>query len=136
MAKRAKQQELRPNVSPDDIASCYAEYSQMRADAARLGQRIAVTLARYEKQGVDANAIKHSYALAQKDPSVTAAQERANAEYLRILGIITVEASGQGAFTAGLVVAQPSAEASSKVRGARAYNDAYNSARHGAKLDS
>lgn len=139
MARRAKQQELRPNVNPDDVAACYAEYAGLRGDQARLNQRIVATLGRYEKQGVDPKAIKHAYTVAQKDPREAEAQFRRNAEYLSMLEIVRFDESGQGDFTAGLTVsavAKPSNDASEKVRAARAHADGYNSALHGAKLDS
>lgn len=134
MARRAKEQE-RPNVNPDDVAACYAEYSGLRADQARLNQRIQVTLGRYEKLGVDPVAIKHAYTVAAKDPREAAAQHKRNSEYLALLEIIRFDDEGQGNFVAGLTVAKPSQEASAKVRAARAHADGYNSGLAGGTAD-
>lgn len=116
------------NVNPDDIAACYTDYASMRGDIARIGQRIAVSFARFEKLGVQSKGIKRAYALAQKDPDVVAAQVRMETEYLAILEIIDFSETGQGSFAAGLkaVVAKPSPVAAERLNLARAHADGYN----------
>lgn len=138
MAKKAKQTEMKPNANPDEIAACFSEYSSMRADVARLGQKIAAMFGRYEKLGVDQKAIKNSYTAAQKDPNEAAAQHRKNTEYLAMLEIIDFSKEGQGSFAAGLdvKVAKPGAKASAGLRAARAYTDGYNSGLAGGKIDA
>jgi ribosome modulation factor len=139
MAKKANAvEEQRRNVNPDDVAACFAEYTSLRGDLARVQQKVAATLARYEKQGVDPKAIKHAYAEAQKDPAEAAAQHRKNVEYLAMLEIIDFGADGQGSFAAGLdvKVAKPGPKASEGLRVARAHSDAYNTALAGGTKDA
>lgn len=138
MAKKAKQQDLKPNVNPDDVAACYTEYASMRADVARLGQKIAAMFGRYAKSGVDEKAIKAAYAASSKDPSEARAQHRRNTEYMAMLDIIKFDEAGQGGFIDGLVVtvAKPSDAASERVRLARIYSDGYNSGLAGGKIDA
>jgi len=138
MAKKAKAAETKQNANPDEIAACFSEYSSMRADVARLGQKIAAMFGRYEKLGVDQKAIKNSYTAAQKDPNEAAAQHRRNTEYLAMLEIVDFSKEGQGSFAAGLdvKVAKPGPGASKLVRIGRAKTDAYNSALAGGKVDA
>jgi ribosome modulation factor len=136
VAKRAKQLEMKTNADPNEIAACFTEYASMRADAARVSQRIAALFGRYEKLGVDQRAIKHSYAAAQKDPTEAAAQHRRNSEYLALLEIIDFGSEGQGTFIAGLAVAKPGAKASEGIRAARAHADGYNSGLAGGKIEA
>jgi ribosome modulation factor len=139
MAEKASAvEEQRRNVNPDDVAACFAEYTSLRGDVARVQQKIAATLGRYEKQGVDPKAIKHAYTQAQKDPAEAAAQHRRNTEYLAMLEIVSFDTSGQGSFAAGLEVkvAKPGPAASAKLRNARIYNDSYNSGLAGGKIDA
>jgi ribosome modulation factor len=139
MARKAKAEAAAMNVNPDDIAACFSDYSALRSDIARLQQKIAATLARYEKLGVDPRAIKHAYAQASKDPAEVAAEHRRNGDYLRLLDLITVEANGQTSFADGIAAGAPaklSAEAAEKVFLARVYNDGYNSGLAGGKIDA
>jgi ribosome modulation factor len=119
------------NVNPDEIAACYAEYASLRADQARIGQRIASTLGRYEKLGVQPKGIKHAYVMASKDPAIAAAQHRMMTEYLAILDIIDVGPDGQGNFTAALGINKPTGEAATKLTQARVHMDGYNSGKAG-----
>lgn len=139
MARKAKAETAKTNVNPDDVAACYTDYSGLRGDIARLQQRVAATLGRYEKQGVDPKSIKYAYAQASKDPAEVAATHRRNFEYLRMLDLISVDADGQGSFADGIAppaIAKPSAEASILVFLSRVRVDAYNSALAGGKIDA
>jgi ribosome modulation factor len=129
------------NINPEAVAACYTEYSSMRGDVARLGQKIAAMFTRYEKSdGIDSKAIKSNYALSEKDPETAAAQLRRNNEYARILGIISFDSSGQGDFSAGLDVSpQPvptlAPATAARVQAARAHADGYNTGKAGGTLE-
>jgi ribosome modulation factor len=136
MARKPKQDSLKPNANPEDVSACFAEYSDLRGQAARIGQKISTMLGRYEKTGVDTKAIKHAYAAAQKDPNAVAAQERKNAEYLRMLDIIEIEPDGQASMLPGLTIVKPTGKAAEGLMVARAHTDGYNSGLHGAKVEA
>lgn len=129
MARRASAAEDRTNASPDDIAACYAEYCSMRADQARLGQRVAAMLGRYEKLGVVAKTIKDSYSLASKDPNEARANLARLQDYTAILNIITVDETGQSEMSEEIAprTPKPSQEMQERVELARVYSDGYNS---------
>lgn len=117
------------NVNPDDIIACFSEVASIKADVARLGQRIAVTYDRYEKMGVDRKSIKHALARAQKDPAEVAAQHKRDTEYLVILEITSFGIDGQGDFSAGLTVTtpKPTTAGATKLQHAKISMDGYNS---------
>ena len=136
---RPRKEPTTANVNPDDVLACFNDYSSLRADVARIGQRIDKMLGRYEKQGVDRAAVKRMYALSQKDPAEVARQQQRDREYAEWLDIITVDDSGQSGFAAGLEPApkpQPSMEAKQKLAEARAYNDGYNTGKAGGLLEA
>lgn len=136
MAERASAAAVAANVDPDVIATCYQEYAEMMSDRARANAKIAAMLARYEKQGVDKKGIKNAYSISSKDPAEAARQHAKNTEYLMLLGIITVDESGQGSFEKALVVKMPSPKSSARVRVARAHADGYNSGKAGGTIES
>lgn len=137
MARKPKQQELRPNADLNVIAETFADYSDFRGEIARIGQKIQRLQTRSEAQGVDFKAIKHAYAESQKDPNVVAAQEKKNAEYLRILDIIDVDReTGQGTMMPGLKVAKPTGAAADKFKTSVARADGYNAGLSGSKIDA
>ena len=134
MAKRPSQTSTKPNASAADKATCFAEYSEKMSEIARIKQAISVTLGRFEKMGVDPKAIKFAYRMSSKDDAT--GQHRTNTEYLALLGIIEVDDAGQASFAKALNVERPTGEAATKLTTARAYNDGYNSGRHGGKNDA
>jgi ribosome modulation factor len=138
MARKAKEQALKPNANPDEVAACFTEYSSMLADIARLQQKVAAMFGRYEKLGVDSKAIKNAYSVAQKDPNEARREQERNAEYLAMLEIVEYGDDGQGGFKFGLSVTVPKAgpAAIAGIQGARAYNDGYNSGKAGGKIDA
>lgn len=134
---RPRKEPSTANVNPDDVLACFNDYSSLRADVARIGQRIDKMLGRYEKQGVDRAAIKRMYALAQKDPAEVARQQQRDREYAEWLDIVTVDDSGQSGFADGLAPKpKPSLEAKEKLAEARAYNDGYNTGKAGGMLEA
>lgn len=134
MAKKPKA--AKPNANPDDIARCFVDYSSLRGDVARMTQKITATLGRYEKQGVDVKAIKHAYSESQKDPLEVAATERRNAEYVRLLGIISTEDDGQGSFGDGLAENMPSESVQIGIMRAKAQAEGYAVGLNGGKVES
>lgn len=137
MARKPKQQALRPNADPNVIAETFADYAEFRGEIARINQKIARLQGRSEAQGVDFKAIKHAYSESQKDPNVVAAQERKNAEYLRILDVIAVDKeTGQGSMMPGLTVVKPSGKSLDKFKTAVARADGYNAGLSGSKIDA
>ena len=132
MAKKPNSE--KPNANPDDVAGCFAEYSQMQGEMSRIKQRIATMLKRYENMGVDGNAVKYAYAQSHKENPEHKHKKRT--EYLVILGLIGVDEEGQSNFSAALDVAKPSTEIASKLALARAHTDGYNSGRHGGKIEN
>lgn len=136
---RPRKVSVSTNVNPDDVIGCFNEYSSLRGDAARLGQRIDKMLARYENQGVDRAAIKRMYALSQKDPAEVAHQQQRDREYAEWLDIVTVDETGQSGFAEALTSAskpQPSMEAKQKLTEARAYGDGFNTGKAGGLLEA
>ena len=136
---RPRKDSTTQNVKADDVVACFTDYGSLRAEVARIGQRIAKMLGRYEKMGVDGAAIKRMYALAQKDPAEVARQQQRDREYAEWLDIITVDETGQSGFADALAPSpkqQPSLEAKEKLAEARAYNDGYNSGRAGGLLEA
>lgn len=138
MAKRAKEAEAEPkNVDPNEVAACYAEYTSLMSDSARLGQKMATMLGRYEKMGVDKKSIKHAYKMASQDPDEARSQHERNTEYLQMLGIVTWDKDGQAGFAETLApVAMPSPKLSERVRVARAHSDGFNSGLAGGSIDN
>lgn len=134
MARKAKEAAAKPNVSPDDEAACYAELSDLNGQIARIQQSKAVMLDRYKKLGVDTAAIKHAYALYQKDDPTGIHKSRT--ALLMRLGIIEFDEEGQGSFLGGLSVEKPSPGARRKLELGRANSDGYNSGLAGALKDS
>lgn len=135
--RKARQAPDQANVNPDAIAACYMEYSSLRADSARIGQRIAKTLERYERSdGVDRVAIKESYVMAQKDPEVVSRQLARIKEYAQILDIIEVdEHTGQTSLSEAFAPKKPSPNVHAGLIAARANSDGYNTGFHGGSLE-
>lgn len=135
MAKRAD--ETVTNADADTVAQCATEYEALMADQARVGQRIATMLGRYEKQGVDPKAIKHCYRLSKHNPNERARLRAVCDEYAEILGLVTVEPDGQGSFADGIApktAPKLSDTAAAKLAAARAYNDGFNTGLHGGDI--
>jgi ribosome modulation factor len=137
--RKARELPDQANVNPDAIAACFQEYSSLMADSARIGQRIAKTLERFEKSdGVDRRAIKNSYKLAQKDPEVVARELARDKEYAQILDLITTDDGGQITLSDELIPAAPkklSPKARAGLAAARAHADGYNTGFHGGSLE-
>lgn len=139
MARRAVSANAPTNTNPDAVAACYAEYASLMADGARNSAKIAALFGRYERSdGVDKKGIKHAYAISSKDPAEVARQHARNSEYLGILGLIEVEASGQIRMGADVIPirAKPSKEMQAQVAAARAFGDGYNSGLAGGQIDA
>jgi hypothetical protein len=142
MAKKASAETdgKKSNVNLDDITTCYIEYTDLRAQGARIQLRIATMFGRFEKMGVDKKAIKAAYAEAQKDPAVAAAQRAKDAEYMRILEIIEIDASGQGGFgnalDKSLAQVKPSMDAQTRLAVSKAFWEGHDTGLEGGNLDA
>lgn len=121
------------NVNPDDEVECLRLYTELTAEAARIGQRIATMFGRFNKLGVDTKGIKAAYKRAQAaDP--TKEHERQTALEIR-LGIIKVtwDDEGQGSFAD---MAMPSEDAMLQLALGQARFDGYNAGKGGRLKDS
>lgn len=138
MARKPKDADKTANVDPNDIADCAAEYELLMGQRSRIDAKIAHCFDRFEKKGVTRAPIKRAY----KRRNMTADEVRAElAEdtlYARVLGHIEWDKQGQASFTKAMSVeiARPNGDAASRLAGARAYNDGYNTALHGGLIGS
>lgn len=132
MAKKAKQEALKPNVRPDDEAECFALYCDNMGEMARIKQKIASMLKRYENMGVDPRAVKYAYSMSQKDDAEEL--HRARTQTLARLGIIQWEPDGQGSMDKILAIEKPSPAVAQKLVLGRARADGYNTAYAGALI--
>lgn len=125
MARKSKEAAAQTNVNPDDEAACYSEYEDLRGESARVGQRIAKTLERYKKLGVDTSAIKFAYAESQKEDAT--ARHRSRTALMARLAVIEWEweDSGQGSFGSGLDIGKMSTEGAGLVSRGRAKSAGY-----------
>lgn len=134
MAKKSKAEAAISNVSPDDEAACYSEYSDLRGESARIGQRIASTLERYKKLGVDTKSIKSNYALSQKEDATEILM--AQVAQARRLEIIEWDDEGQGSFDKGLEIGTMSPAASAMIARGRAKAAGYKAGNTGMAMDA
>lgn len=134
MARKIRD-EIRENLSPDDVSECYSDYSDDMGQMARIKQRIATRFARFQGMGGEPKEIKAAYKLENMDnPADHIRGVIKTAQILRILPT-EVQADGQISFIPALAQA-PSAEAEAKVALARVRSDGYNSGRAGQPIDS
>ena len=134
MARRQKE-ELRANLSPDDVAETYADYSDDMGQIARIRQRIATRFARFAGMGGEPKEIKMAYKLDNMDDASGFLRGVIKtAQTLRIIPT-EVEASGQVSFIPALSPA-PAPEFDARVAMSRVKNDGYNSGRHGSPIDN
>lgn len=123
------------NVAPDDTADCFLALKEIDLETARLGQKKARTIARFENMGVDVEAVREVQRLEHKDDApdwikrVVAAATR-----LRVIPSAT-DSDGQITFMPGLKVEALSKDAQDRLDIARATGDGYNSGRHGGTAD-
>jgi ribosome modulation factor len=131
MAKRSKPE---TNVSPDDEAACFQEYSEKRGAIARIQQSIATMLERYKKMGVDTKAIKIAYAESQKEEP--GADLREGIALMARLKIISFDADGQGSFLRGLEVSPASEDALRLIALTKVQSDGFDTGMAGGLKDS
>ena len=124
MAKKAKQEALKPNVRPDDEAECFALYTEHRAEISRINQKIQALFKRYENMGVDTDAVKYAYALSQKDDA--ADKHRRRTQAAARLGVIDWDSDGQATMNRILAIEKPSPQMAKKLVLGRARADGYN----------
>jgi ribosome modulation factor len=133
-SKQQRQQELRANLNPDDVAECYADYADDMGQIARISQRIKTRFADFRKIGGDPKNIQAAYKLEHMDDPLGYLQGiTKTAAILRIIPTET-EADGQVSFLPAFNT--PSPEADAKVAMARVRSDGYNSGRSGATVES
>lgn len=133
MAKKPKDA-VKPNANPDDVTHCFVEYSGLQGEMARVKQRIATMIKRYENMGVDGQAVKYAYSQSHKENPEH--EHRKRTEYMVLLGLISQDEDGQTNFSAALDVSKSSPEVANKLALARAHSDGYNSGRFGGKQDA
>lgn len=135
MAKRpSKPAAERPNASHNDIAACFADYSELSGTMGRIKQSIATMFGRFEKMGVDTKSVKFAYSQAQKADATEAHRKRT--QYLAILGVIDTDADGQTSFLNAVAPAELNPATDARLKAARAHGDGYNTGRHGGKIDA
>jgi ribosome modulation factor len=131
---RAKKEDLRENLKPDDVAECYADYAEDMRAIARISNRIKLRFADFKKIGGDPKNIQAAYKLEGMDDPVAYLQGiTKTAAILRIIPT-TTEDSGQVNFLPAFEV--PSPEADAKVAMSRVRTDGYNSGKAGAVIDN
>jgi len=131
---RAKKEDLRENLKPDDVANCYADYAEDMRAIARISNRIKLRFADFKKIGGDPKNIQAAYKLEGMDDPVAYLQGiTKTAAILRIIPT-TTEDSGQVNFLPAFEV--PSPEADAKVAMTRVKTDGYNAGKAGAVIDN
>lgn len=131
---RKPKDELRENLKPDDVAECYADYSDDMSQIARISQRIKTRFADFRKIGGDPKNIQMAYKLENMDDALGYLQEiTKTAAILRIIPTET-EGSGQVSFLPAFEPLSPEADA--MVAMARVRTDGYNSGKAGASIDN
>jgi hypothetical protein len=125
------------NVDPAIIQNCLAEYTSLNSEMKRLAQRQAAMLARYEGQGVNRKSIKVAHKASMMDGASARSQAKTDIRYMIIAGILNPanedwvrNVTQSDMFTEdeqenNIGVVEPGL---AKVR---AYNDGYNTGRHG-----
>lgn len=117
--------EATPNTNTDDVAECYVEYVEHMGQIARVRQKIATMLARYENMGVHTKAVRACYRLANMDDAPDYVKEMLRtAAILKIIPAET-ESDGQMTFLPGLKVAAPSPASMGKVNRSKVFWDGY-----------
>ena len=123
--KKPQPESDKPNTAADDVAECYVEYTEMMGQIARIRQKIASMLQRFDGMGVNIKAVKACYRLANMDDAPDYVKEMLKAA--AILNIIPAEqeSDGQMTFLPGLKVAPPSSLSQSKVNRSKVFWDGY-----------
>lgn len=134
MAKKSKAEAAKSNVSPDDEAACFTEYSDLRGESARIGQRIGSMLERYKKMGVDTKSIKANYALSQKEDATEILM--AQVEQAKRLAIIEWDEDGQSSFDRGLEIGSMSPESARMISRGRAKAAGYKAGNTGTSTNA
>lgn len=125
----------RPNSTAEDTAECFLELTELKASMARIGQKTAVTIARYENMGVDVDAVRECMKLEKKDDAPEWIKRvLAAAAVLRIIPVAE-EDDGQMTLMPGLKVAAADQETQDRLAIARAHGDGYNTGRRGGSAD-
>src|SRR5580698_2554124 len=103
------------NTNGDDTADCYCEYIEYMGQIARIRQKIATMLARFENMGVHTKSVRACYRLANMEDAPDYVKEM-----LRTAAILKIipaaeESDGQMTFLPGLKVAAPSPASAAKL---------------------
>jgi hypothetical protein len=121
-------------VDPALVQACAAEYTQLNTEAARLAQKTAAMLGRYQRQGVNVRSIKRAHKAGRSDAAAASAQLRTDVRYQIILGILK---PADDEWTRAVVQSEMFADLAETPRvdprlsKARAQSDGYNTGRHG-----
>ena len=129
-----KKDDLKANLNPDDVAECYADYSDDMGQMARIKQRIATRFARFQGIGGDPKEIKFAYKLDNMDDA--SGYLRGVMKTAAILRIIPTETEESGQVSFLPAFSPPSPEADAKVAMGRARADGYNVGRAGYPVDN
>lgn len=138
MAVRTLDEAGRQNVDPKLMQDCLAEYTRLTVESKRLAQEIAAMFGRYEGQGVNKKSVKATYKASNMESTAAAlAQQKSDMHYMVVCGIVNladddwVRSLYQGDMFTAEEIMPPDAPVSRKLSDARAYNDGYNTGRHG-----
>ena len=125
--------------SADETVDALSRYTQIRTEQQRLAQKAKDIVSGYEGKGGHGEDLKDLHKLMKQDKrEAVAAIERRYRLAIQV-GIVEVdwEADGQSHFLKTFGDVQPAgSDAAQRLAEARAYNDGYNSAKHGASIDS
>jgi hypothetical protein len=138
MALRTLEEAGRRNVDPKLMQDCLAEYTRLDIEMKRLAQETAAMFGRYEGQGVNKKSIKATYKASNMESrEAVLAQQKSDMHYMVACGVVTVADDAwvrslyQGDMFSAEEVMPEDAPVSRKLSDARAYNDGYNTGRHG-----
>lgn len=125
----------RPNSTAEDTAECFLELTELKASIARLGQKTAVTIARYENMGVDVEAVRECMKLEKKEDAPDWIKRILSAAAVLRIIPVAQESGGQMTLMPGLKVAAADQKTQDRLAIARAHTDGYNTGRHGGSAD-
>lgn len=122
----------------DETVDALSRYTQIRTEQQRLAQRAKDIVAGYEAKGGHGEDLKDLHKLMKQDKrEAVAAIERRYRLAIQV-GIVEVDwnEEGQSHFLKTFGDVKPAgSDAAQRLAGARAYNDGYNSAKHGAPIE-
>lgn len=120
----------------DDVAECYVEYTELMGQIARVRQKIATMLARFENMGVHTKSVRACYRLANMDDAPDYVKQMLRAAAILKIIPAAEESDGQMTFLPGLKVSPPSPEAAAKVNNSKNFWDGHDAGTSGDLMEA